>query len=78
VNGSDINRFITKVVFLLHPSFNPPDKEVTSPPWKLVGRAWGTFDTKVTITWFNGKLQQFIYPLQFSESSRFLQYEVIQ
>ncbi|KAG8463329.1 hypothetical protein KFE25_004840 [Diacronema lutheri] len=40
----DLSLYIRKVVFTLHPSFNPPTRTVEKAPFDVVEHGWGEFD----------------------------------
>ncbi|XP_066598718.1 uncharacterized protein D12 [Prorops nasuta] len=49
-DDSDIAKFVSKVRFFLHPSYQPNDVvEVTSPPFHLCRRGWGEFPLRVQL-----------------------------
>jgi YEATS domain-containing protein 4 len=48
-DGEDISYFVSKVVFTLHPSFNPPTREVTKWPFEITEHGWGEFEAKITL-----------------------------
>jgi len=41
--------FLDKVIFFLHPTFQPPKQTVAKPPYQLVRRGWGTFNVRVEL-----------------------------
>ena len=45
----DLSYFISKVVFVLHPSFAEPIREVTEPPYEVTEMGWGEFEATVRI-----------------------------
>jgi len=47
----DLESYIEKVEFHLHPTFSPPSFTVTKPPYSISRLGWGTFTIKVIITW---------------------------
>lgn len=50
-NGEDLSLIISKVAFILHPSFEVPIKEISSPPFEVSEYGWGEFDAGVRIFW---------------------------
>ena len=47
----DINNFIKKVVFKLHPTFHRPIREVNKAPFEVGCLGWGIFLIPITIYW---------------------------
>ncbi|KAJ1631131.1 yeats family-domain-containing protein [Pavlovales sp. CCMP2436] len=45
----DLGLFVRKVVFTLHPSFNPPTRTVEKAPFDVTEFGWGEFDISATI-----------------------------
>lgn len=44
-------KFISKVEFKLHPTFNPPKVTVTKLPLRIKRWGWGVFEIKFVIHW---------------------------
>jgi len=49
VRGDDVDSFIEKIEFVLHPSFQPSNVTVSAAPWELERVGWGFFIVHVTI-----------------------------
>lgn len=47
--NEDLSYFISKVVFVLHPSFAEPIREVTEPPFEVTEMGWGEFEATIRI-----------------------------
>lgn len=45
----DLSHFIDHVEFVLHESFRPPSRIVSTPPYELVEHGWGEFDILVRV-----------------------------
>lgn len=55
-NNSDLQNFICKVWFLLHPSYQPNDLvEVCKPPFQVTRRGWGEFPVRVQLHFVENK-----------------------
>ncbi|XP_028407774.1 YEATS domain-containing protein 2-like isoform X2 [Dendronephthya gigantea] len=55
-DGSELNNFISKVWFLLHPSYQPNDLvEVCKPPFQVTRRGWGEFPVRVQLHFVENK-----------------------
>ena len=55
-DGSELNDFISKVWFLLHPSYQPNDLvEVCKPPFQVTRRGWGEFPVRVQLHFVENK-----------------------
>jgi len=53
-NNADISEFVSKVRFLLHPSYRPNDVvEITTYPFHLSRRGWGEFPVRVQLHFKN-------------------------
>lgn len=50
-NDEDLSLIVSKVAFILHPSFEVPIKEIFSPPFEVTEYGWGEFDAGVRIFW---------------------------
>eukprot|EP00611_Tribonema_gayanum_P019802 TRINITY_DN3500_c0_g1_i1.p1 TRINITY_DN3500_c0_g1~~TRINITY_DN3500_c0_g1_i1.p1 ORF type:complete len:253 (+),score=54.00 TRINITY_DN3500_c0_g1_i1:180-938(+) len=48
-HGEDISYFVSKVVFTLHASFEPPTRELTEWPYEVTEKGWGEFEAKITL-----------------------------
>eukprot|EP00940_MAST-03C_sp_MAST-3C-sp2_P001435 g1435.t1 len=68
VRGS--NDFVDKVVFELHPTFSPPSVTVSSPPFEITRRGWGTFDVKVKVFTKDGRSHVYVHALNFSNDGK--------
>lgn len=47
--GEDISYFVSKIVFTLHPSFEPNTRELTQFPFEVTEMGWGEFEVKIAI-----------------------------
>lgn len=45
----NLENFIDKVIFSIHPSFPKPEREVCSPPYQIFETGWGEFETGVEV-----------------------------
>jgi hypothetical protein len=45
----DLGLFVRKVVFTLHPSFNPPTRVIEKPPFEVTEHGWGEFDISAQV-----------------------------
>lgn len=45
----DLSLFIDHVEFVLHESFRPPSRTVSTPPYELVEHGWGEFDILIRV-----------------------------
>jgi transcription initiation factor IIF auxiliary subunit len=55
-----------QVTFVLHPSFDPREVEIRTPPYQLRRRGWGTFEIGVVITFKDGQTLRFRHQLDLS------------
>uniref|UniRef100_A0A7S3NSW9 YEATS domain-containing protein n=1 Tax=Euplotes crassus TaxID=5936 RepID=A0A7S3NSW9_EUPCR len=51
VNPEYTKRFVSKVEFKLHPTFQPSKVTVDRMPFQIKRIGWGIFEIKITITW---------------------------
>lgn len=49
VDGEDISKWVRKVVFKLHDTYNNPTRTIESPPFEVTETGWGEFDIMVRI-----------------------------
>jgi hypothetical protein len=49
--NENINKYISKVTFELHPTFTNPKRERTKAPFQASCIGWGTFTIPITIEW---------------------------
>jgi transcription initiation factor IIF auxiliary subunit len=49
VHGQNIQKYVSKVVFSLHPTFMPPVREVTETPFQFTATRWGKFKAHITL-----------------------------
>eukprot|EP01059_Diplonema_ambulator_P031809 TRINITY_DN5966_c3_g1_i1.p1 TRINITY_DN5966_c3_g1~~TRINITY_DN5966_c3_g1_i1.p1 ORF type:complete len:698 (+),score=109.56 TRINITY_DN5966_c3_g1_i1:191-2095(+) len=61
--------FVKKVVFTLHETFSPNVIEVTSPPFSLTRRGWGSFDVNVEVHHKTGQTNTFTHHLTLDRRS---------
>lgn len=55
-DNSELQNFISKVWFLLHPSYQPNDLvEVSKPPYQVTRRGWGEFPVRVQLHFVENK-----------------------
>lgn len=59
---------IQSVTFTLHPTFSTPVVVVSSPPFELARRGWGTFEIGIDVLLKNGKLLKTSHNLSFNQS----------
>lgn len=45
----DLSLYVRKVVFTLHPSFNPPTRTVEKAPFEVTEHGWGEFDISAQV-----------------------------
>jgi len=71
VRTSDTNlnleSFIKKVVFKLHPTFSPQKISLSKAPFELSRYGWGTFHVGVHVHWKDGKKSVYKHHLNFSK-----------
>ena len=70
VVGESSDKFISKVNFKLHPTFNPNEVSVNKPPFQISRIGWGTFDVPMTIYWksnYNTKPVELSHTLSFTD-----------
>jgi len=48
-NNENVDCFISKVMFSLHPSFQDPTREILKPPFEVTETGWGEFEVSITI-----------------------------
>lgn len=65
-NSEDLSSVISKVVFQLHPSFQQPVRELTTPPFEVTERGWGEFDSQIKIIWKDPTEKPIVVSLQLS------------
>merc|ERR1711991_114112 len=51
----DISYFISKVEFILHPTFLNHVRVVTKPPYEVVETGWGEFEIKIRVHFIDPK-----------------------
>jgi len=56
-NDEDLSLIVSKVAFILHPSFEVPIKEISTPPFEVTEYGWGEFDAGVRIFWHDPEEQ---------------------
>jgi len=73
-DGVDLESYIENVEFHLHPTFTPPSKTITKPPYTISRLGWGKFTIQVIINWkpkFNQPQLLHSHDLNFSEPDTF-------
>lgn len=58
-NDGDISRFVSRVIFTLHPSFSIPVREIQTPPFEVSEYGWGEFEASIRI-YFKDENESFI------------------
>jgi len=67
----NLDEFVEKVTFKLHPTFVPKTLSLERSPFEIERVGWGTFDIGISVHWKNGKESKYNHPLSFSKDNTY-------